>query len=386
MYGGGLGEILTANPGRITSLTDAQWQQNYQQLQQSPGPWSVFQLVASRGWVPDTSLDSYKVYASWTLAGPDAQARAGLYQLWSLVQRIAGTTQSAAEAAAMAKAPGFGADLTAWLDAIRREYAGSILAGSGPAPVPPASTAAPQPDPRYPPGIQLLLAQAPANTAYGNAWATTGLVLAYRSVVRLTDGHADVGAWTATPANWLTVLPLEWRGGPDVTKGIYGVRWVGLDPTNAGISQHFLDEATREVAANPYNAPGAPARLAADTAAFQSWLHAALPTWTGSIAPPVAPMPVPTGVPYIPGSTVVVPVPGSGQETQVMLPGTSTFIPASQLTPAMIPPPTSAGPPPVVVSSNGSGTPAPSRAGLGLLVGLGLFGAVLVGAKKRRAR
>jgi len=276
-------------------------------------------------------------------------------------------------------------------------YTGS--AGAPVSAIPPAPT----PDPNYPPGIGLLLAQAPASTAYGNAWTPTGLVIGYRTIVRLTDGNADVSPWEATPANWLTVLPLEWRGGADALKGIYGSRYVGLDPTNAGIPQRFLDEAARELAADPYNAPGAPARLAADTAAFQAWLEGVLPTWTGSIPPPTAPAPLPPPVPIIPGSTVL--QPGGGAEPQIILPGTTAPIPVSQIptgwtdvtAPSPAPSaPTPGAPPLLYYPTPGSPYPTPTAAepapvleagiGRGLLIGGGILAAVFLLAGKRRRR
>jgi len=372
MYTGGLGEILPARKSvTVVPITAANWS-TFESGAAHGALWDVFKEASGYGWVTYTPT-GYETFLAWwqSSTGDKLAARLLEFTGWYYARLPVGVTSLQASLASYLRSGAITqTDAQVIVDAYNKYFTGTGQGGTLPVPTVPATVAPtpPQPDPRYPVGIQLLLAAPPVTMPMNSA---AGIVLAYRTMTVYTGalgpglGNILQGPWRPTPAEWVTMLGAEWRGGTNVPKGTHGSRWVGQDPDSGG----FQAAASRVTSGSPYTDY---ARIASDTQAFESWLRSVLPSWstpTGNATPPSTPIPVPAGVPYVPGSTVIVPPAGSGQETQVILPGTSTPIPASQVTPAMIP---ASGPPPEVMASE-----SPAMAGM---FGNGLGGLLLIGA------
>jgi len=435
----GLGEVLPSGPlystqdapaaGTVALITK-DWDL-FKSGAEAGANFDEFQEAVRFGWVPDTpeGYDRFQAYrTSASVANLNAVPEFfGWVTAWDWAYALAhGSTNWPADYAPTLwantlkgwTANGMSAAAASTADAaFRRYFPGYLVKFGGPAaPAFPSTTAAaPAPDPAYPVGVALLLAAPPGGYSYDQA---TAIVLGFRRVTVLTDGTSQLSPWQPTPV-YRTVLPVEWRGGVNAAAGIWGARWVGLDPDNS-------TDDWKARAAAALAVPASEQERVADTAAFDAWLQGLLPNWKPSGVGVVAPLAPAPPVPYIPGSQVFVPAPGTGGETTIILPGTTTPVQVSSLTPQQIatetpgmvtgPPPqpstpgSEAGLPstPVTSVAPGSapgayaapggpyvspvppspGSPVPAQAGLGkgLLIGGGILAAVLLLGTRRRGR
>jgi hypothetical protein len=422
MYAG-LGEVLPLDgplysaqdpmAAGTVALVTADWSL-FQSGAEGGANFDQFQEAVRLGWVPNTpdgynrfmgfnaaadatTLNAFPELLGWGTAWTWARALANGSSNWTVdfaptlwLMTIAGwRSRGMADPAIFAAT-----------DAFNRYFPMYLSRFGGPAAV--AATAvptAPQPDPAYPVGVSLLLADPPYTYSDGQALAR---IIGWQTYTVLTNGQSVAGGWQVTPGQWLAVLPVEWRGGPQALAGIWGARWVGLDADTATAFWQQQQAAARTL-------PETYEEITGGTQAFKAWIQGLLPVYQPSGEGPVAPIAAPPPVPYIPGSQVFVPAPGSGLETTITLPGTTTPIPLSQLTPALIanaaavspvPPPgvTTALPSPGPATQyQPPGTPStiPKQQGqpvvkaglgtVGVLAGAGIVLALILG-KKRRVR
>jgi hypothetical protein len=365
MYSCCLGEVLSAS-GPLYSSQDAlaagtvalvtkDWDL-FKSGTEGGANFDEFEEAVRLGWIPtppgdspagydlfmgfrvanDTgTLNSYPEFVAWATAWDWARAVAqgvqaakqgsgGSYLQLSQVPELWRATVSAWKSRGVTDAA-----VTTATDAFNRYFPTYLTRFGGIAAPAPVSTAAPvaAPDPAYPVGVELLLAAPPGTYSFDQAVA---VVIGWRPVTVYTDGSSRRPDWQTTPASWSTVLPVEWRGGPQALAGIWGSRWVGLDPDNS--TDAWRARADAALAGEPFGYDA----INAGTPAFNAWLKSELPTFQPSGVGVVAPTAPPPPVPYIPGSQLFIPAPGSGLEPTIILPGATTPVPVSSLTPQQI--------------------------------------------------
>lgn len=149
----------------------------------------------------------------------------------------------------------------------------------------------------------------------GSGYDSLFNVVAYR-VVTITNGRASYGAWTAV-GPWVVRMTAQEAGSQNANSGWFAPAMVkGTTEPVAPTSQWLA----------LVNA-GEPAALAfLKTLPFAVAVPA---TWGQPIGSWIAGTPAPAPIPYVPGSTVRVPVPGSGEKPVIQLPGSQEWTDAT---------------------------------------------------------
>lgn len=255
----------------------------------------------------------------------------------------------------------------------------STVAGGGSSTTPPVyqltPTPTPQPDSRYPIGVQFLGNLSGVTASFPPpAWYIVGFrrVTVYDRTFP-EGGNVKYGEWQHTPRAW-NVRQSKLTDQVDAYAGLWATRPSELEPTASWALN--LHATAGEVT---------PAATIQSEQEFLAWLRSMLPNvqippeWQQEIQPIFGQQAVPVPPP---GSTLVVPAPGSGQEPVIKLPGATSFVPVSQVPPSAFQPEyhDSSLPPAQIVDTQGNEV-APESAGM-VQAGLGggLGGLLLIGA------
>lgn len=305
----------------------------------------AFRLAVKAGFVP-LSLDGWNLFNAWYGTGGINRRATGDPNILAFDQLLAEWLARAAQVqpAIDAYLKSQGGNPAALPDApwFADTYLG-LAAGTPPVAV--AAPVAPVVGPRtdMPNGIQF--------GADTNLWSgSEGIarLTMMRAATPLSNGQLQTGAWTPV-GPWLVRYTSN-DVGPRPFEGWWGIAIAGVNaqggvpapgPALPGPSEWTAlltqgeGEARRFLAQSPAIKPpaiwGTP---------FASWIKGAGPQ---------------VSIPYVPGSTVLVPVPGSGEIPKIQLPGTKDWIDVTAVPPGTNQNVPQNAPPPVVVSTTPNG-------------------------------